>query len=74
MSEIAETQSRSIPKRDDFLGTGFHDKSFIDKGLAEKDLAEKDSADKQAFAQVEKWMATIRELSYEQPRETTLRG
>jgi len=74
MSEIAETQSRPIPKRDDFRGNGFHDKSFIDKGLAEKDLAEKGFADKQAFAQVEKWMATIRELSYERPGETTLRG
>ena len=55
MSEIAETESRPIPKRDDFR----------DKDLRGKDLADKDLADRQAFAQVEKWMAMIRELDYE---------
>jgi len=57
MSEIAETESRPIPKRDDF-----RDKDLRGKGLAHKDLA-----DKRAFAQVEKWMAMIRELDYERP-------
>jgi len=57
MSEIAETQSRPIPKRDDLR----------DKDLRGKDLADKDLTDKQAFAQVEKWMAMIRELDYERP-------
>src|SRR5271156_4135777 len=50
MSEIAETEARPIPKRFD---------------LRDKDLADKDLADRQAFAQVEKWMAMIRELDYE---------
>jgi hypothetical protein len=55
MSEIAETEARPIPKRFDFR----------DKDLRGKDLADKDLADRQAFAQVEKWMAMIRELDYE---------
>ena len=57
MSETAEAQSQPIPKRDDFGGKDLLDKGFLDRGLADKGLA-----DKQAFAQVEKWMATIREL------------
>lgn len=57
MSETAEAQSQPIPKRDDFGGKDSLDKGFLDRGLADKGLA-----DKQAFAQVEKWMATIREL------------
>jgi hypothetical protein len=59
MSEIAETQSRPIPKRDD---------------LRDKDLRGKDLLDKQAFAQVEKWMAMIRDLDYERPGQAKFRG
>jgi hypothetical protein len=33
-----------------------------------------DSSDKQAFAQVEKWMAMIREISREPQAETKLSG
>ncbi len=33
-----------------------------------------DSADKRAFAQVEKWMAIIREISRERQGPTFLRG
>ena len=53
MSEIAETQSPAIPKRDDPRQRLPRQEL---KGLTDKDLA-----DKQTFAQVEKWMATIRE-------------
>ena len=54
MSEIAETESRPIPKQDGFRA--------------------KDLLDKQAFAQVEKWMAMIRELDYERPGQAKFRG
>jgi hypothetical protein len=33
-----------------------------------------DQADKQAFAQVEKWMAMIREISHERQAQTKLAG
>jgi hypothetical protein len=33
-----------------------------------------DQADKQAFAQVEKWMATIREIAHERQTPTKLAG
>ena len=62
MSEIAEAQSRPIPTPDDLRGKDLFDKGLLDRGLADKGLACKGLADMQAFAQVEKWMATIREL------------
>jgi len=34
----------------------------------------RNDADKKAFAQVEKWMAIIREISRERPGPTYLRG
>ena len=74
MSEIAEAQSQPIPKRDDLRGKDLFDKGLLDRGLADRSLADKGLADKQAFAQVEKWMATIRELSYERPAHTKFRG
>ena len=59
---------------DDLRGKDLFDKGLLDRGLADKGLADKGLADKQAFAQVEKWMATIRELSYERPEHTKFRG
>ncbi len=62
MPEIAEAQSQPIPKRDDFRDKDLRGNDSLDKGLTDKGLT-----DKQAFAQVEKWMAMIRELSFERP-------
>jgi hypothetical protein len=64
MPEIAEAQSQPIPKRDDFRDKDLRGNDSLDKGLT----------DKQAFAQVEKWMAMIRELSFERPGQAKFRG
>jgi hypothetical protein len=57
MSELAEAQSQPNPKQDDVHGEDLLETESLEKGLA----------DRQAFAQVEKWMAMIREFSYELP-------
>jgi|GEM_PF-1066164 len=56
---------------------GAHDRRAVSEAAAmqSKPIAMRDnSCDKQALAQVEKWMAMIRELSRERQAETKLGG
>ena len=68
-SELAEAQSQPNPKQDDF-----REQDSRGNDLRHKDSLDQGSADRQAFAQVEKWMAMIREFSYELPERAKFRG